>query len=363
MISRQQQSPSYGSQSSYSSTYSEASEYSRSTAPTDYSDRPTEVRNLKHPDIASGYLEEPTESNLRQENDARSSVVTYASTIPSENDLPSSGTFEVPVDRQQTFPSTSFPSTPQEFAQLFPSNRRLLIRHDDSTLDGNMNLCIDTEIAEPRAKIRRITLFHLRLKDLRDRQASLRRYCRDSGREVCHSSRQTQFHMVPKRPGIQRSLSSALQTIGLNSLAYKAQPEMKRSNTYDVSDTEGQYESNTAKTNLASQRLDKAIHLEYSNYAHVNLNGSRSKSSKRYDFEYWGVKYHWKREVRREGDFAETSYHLMNTSTSSVIAHIMPEHLTKREAMEEEYRGGWIPPSSLWISDKRIPKGPSDLAE
>lgn len=362
MHSQRHQAQSLRGQNSYSSASSEFSGYSRSTAPTDYSDRPGEVELLNDTVTVSGLADNAVVLESRCEDDGHSSVVTYASTIPSEDDAPVSEMFEVPMDRQRSFVSTALPSSPPEFARLFPSNRRLLIRHDDSTPDGNMNLRIDTEIIEPKAKLRTLTLFHLRLKDLRSRQASLRRYCRDSGREVCHSSRKSHSPVLHNRPVIQRSLSSALQTIGLNGLASRARPEMKRSFTFDSND-EDRDDHETFKTSPTPAKLDKAMHLEFSNYAHVNLKSLRNKASKRYDFEYWGIKYQWRREVRREGGFTEISYHLVNTSTSAVLAHIMPELLTKREVLEEEYKGGWIPPSSLWISDKEIPQGPPDISE
>lgn len=360
---RQFRAQSYESQSSHTSACSESSEYSRSTAPTVYSDQPFEVGKPRHSSVTGGISNELAQPEEYRPNDTRSSVDTYASTIPSQDDLPSFPSYEVPLDRGQIFPPTSIPSTPQEFAHLFPSQRRLLIRHDDSTVDGNMNLCIDSEISEPRAKPQRISLFHLRMKDLHERETSLRRYCRDSGREVCHSSRMVHRPQFQKRPGIQRSLTNAMHTIGLNGLTSKGQPEMKRSNTFDGYGVDEDDYSGPTKPSQTSRTSDKVIQLEFSNYAHVNLVSSGKKSSKKYEFEYWGIKYQWKREIRREGDTTEISYHLSNTSTSRVLAHIMPDVLTKGETREEEHKGGWIPPSSLWISDKRTVKGSPDLAE
>ncbi|KAL9618640.1 MAG: hypothetical protein Q9160_006681 [Pyrenula sp. 1 TL-2023] len=363
MTVRQNRAQSYESQSSHISAYSESSEYSRSTAPTVYSDRPCEVGKLRYSPVDGEISNELSEPEQYYGNDPRGSVDTYASTIPSQDDLPAVPSYEVPIDRGQIFPPTSIPSTPQEFAHLFPSQRRLLIRHDDSTVDGNMNLCIDTEIFEPRTKPQRISLFHLRLKDLHERETSLRRYCRDSGREVCHSGRMVHRPQSQRRPGIQRSLTNAMHTIGLNGLTLKGQPEMKRSNTFGGSGVNEEEEFSTTRQSQTSRTSAKVIQLEFSNYAHVNLISSGKKSSKRYDFEYWGIKYQWKREIRNEGDTTEISYHLSNASTSRVLAHIMPDMLTKEETREEEYKGGWIPPSSLWISDKRTVKGSPDLAE
>ncbi|UNI16634.1 hypothetical protein JDV02_003056 [Purpureocillium takamizusanense] len=102
------------------------------------------------------------------------------------------------------------PSDPVTFARLFPSLDRLAIRHDDATADGNMNLRVETVVAPfggassssspvasagpvllgaRRRPAATVQLFHLRMHDLARRDFSLRRYCRDSGREVCFSKR------------------------------------------------------------------------------------------------------------------------------------------------------------------------------
>ncbi|MBE7181245.1 MAG: hypothetical protein INR71_08560, partial [Terriglobus roseus] len=43
-------------------------------------------------------------------------------------------------------PTPIYPATPSDFAELFPSSRELLIRHDDTTVDGNMNLRVDADV-------------------------------------------------------------------------------------------------------------------------------------------------------------------------------------------------------------------------
>ncbi|CAK7225020.1 hypothetical protein SCUCBS95973_005719 [Sporothrix curviconia] len=94
----------------------------------------------------------------------------------------------LPEYRHDIVDRTVCPSTPQEFAQLFPSLDRMSVRHDEFTTDGNMNLRVD--VAVPVGKRRLLTsyqLFHLRMYDLTKREFSLRRYSRDSGREVCNS--------------------------------------------------------------------------------------------------------------------------------------------------------------------------------
>jgi hypothetical protein len=81
--------------------------------------------------------------------------------------------------------------------------------------------------------------------------------------------------------------------------------------------------------------LSDSIMLEFSNYAHVELKRRGAGMTKRYEYEYWGTKYQWKRESRRDGDLREVSYHLINMRTSKRVAHIMPEILTPLEAIGE----------------------------
>ena len=359
MSTRSHRARSTRSNTSSDSSSSYTSDHSRSTAPTAYSERP----GCKHYDTSPAYFgqyeDEPFDS---EEYNARTSVDTYASTVPSAEDLISEPQYDLPSERVETYSSDAVPTIPAEFAELFEPDRRIIIEHDDSTSDGNMNLRLDTEITISGGRRRKMTLFHLRMRDLRDRQFSLRRYCRESGREVCKSSRKllpksatADIQKPAKRPALQRSISSAISTL----VGSKARA-MASNKRYDPAEhsKEAPNNSNIAD-NLLSEAIDtpratvstNTIRLEFSNYAQVEVHPSGNKSSKRYDFEYWGTQYHWKREVRQDRDFRSISYHLVNTGSNQPIAHITPEPLTRRQAMDEEYKGGWIPPSSLFITD------------
>lgn len=69
-------------------------------------------------------------------------------------------------------------STPRNFGEYFPSQKRLLIKHDDTTYDGDMNLRIEVETTQGlRSSKVIVQLFHLRMHD-ENREFSLRRYCR-----------------------------------------------------------------------------------------------------------------------------------------------------------------------------------------
>lgn len=109
--------------------------------------------------------------------------------------------------------------------------------------------------------------------------------------------------------------------------------------------------------------LGETILLEFSNYAHVELRRKGPGSTKKYEFEYWSTKYQWRREVRKEGDLHEVSYFLVDTRTSKTIAHLVPDTLAPLEVVEEESKGGWVPPSSLWISDPEVYKTMPDVAD
>jgi hypothetical protein len=340
-----------GTSSSSSSSRSYASDHSRSTAPTVYSDRPVFKRYDTSPANLGHHVDR---LSTHEEPDSRASVETYASTIASTDDLTPQPQYEVPPERAEIFSSNSIPTIPSEFAELFEAGRRIHIEHDDSTSDGNMNLCLDTEISVSGQR-RRMTLFHLRMRDLRDRQFSLRRHCRDSGREVCKSNRK--FAPIPedqkasKRPALQRSLSSAISSLMGAKPRENATPRRHKlaDNSSRASDgfpglccdSMDELPSQTSRPTVPTN----TIRLEFSNYALVEIHASGTK--------YWGSQYYWKRQVLRDGHFKAISYHLINATSNEPIAHITPEPLTRRQAMEEEYKGGWVPPCSLFITDQK----------
>ncbi|EKG17385.1 hypothetical protein MPH_05453 [Macrophomina phaseolina MS6] len=320
---------------------------------------PTERRNNEQ-----YYHDEPAEYC-----ETRSSVDTYASTSDEEleeeeeeDDYPP---YEVPEYRHEVLPTDAVPATPRDFAELFPSSSRLSISHDDATLDGNMNLRIDTQVETRRGK-QLVTLFHLRMHDLKSRDFSLRRYCRDSGREVCHSIRKYQ-KPPSERPALQRSFSSAIAT-------FRHKPERKSSATSSLKRQDSGYGSIVAGDDesrpKSAGQLKRAqliptntMKMEFSNYAHVDIKRRGTKSSKRYEFEYWGVSYTWKRVAKRDGNFDEISYHLTRSDSPLPLAHIVPVPLTNAQAREEAAKGGWIPPCSMWISDQSIIDGSADTAD
>ncbi|KAI9720267.1 MAG: hypothetical protein M1812_003085 [Candelaria pacifica] len=354
------------SNSSFSSQHSSGSDQSRSTAPTHYSTRPylTQYEN-----VASKVGDDEGDLFPAVTFDPRGSSETYASTVHSfedlQDDLPE---YQVPEHKVDVFETDAIASTPPAFAELFPSTRRLRIRHDDSTMDGNMNLRIDTEVPASGSRPLELTLFHLRMHDLKNRDFSLRRYCRESGREVCHSSRKFEQSIVHRRPTLQRSMSNALASLRSKSETATATTSSLKRHDSGYDSMLGTDEDESAPKSSRKHAPEKTvpsntIKVEFSNYAHVEVKRRGAKSSKRYDFEYWGIQYAWKRTVRKDGRFKEVSYHLVDGDQGKAIAHIVPEPLTTAQAHEEFAKGGWVPPCSMWISDERIISGLTDVAE
>jgi hypothetical protein len=183
-----------------------------------------------------------------------------------------------------------------------------------------------------------------------------------------------------QRPGIQRSMSNALAS--LRSL----RPDVKRSdsgssirsvpNRHDSGyasngdvDEEEEFEEvgafmKSAKDRAASLPMPtNTTKLEFSNYAQVDVKRRGAKKSKRYEFEYWGSTYSWKRVTEKDGVEKSISFHLVKDNTGKAIAHIVPELCSPAQVREEEEKGGWVPPCSLWISDPSVLAALTDVAE
>ncbi|KAL4915204.1 hypothetical protein BDW62DRAFT_131817 [Aspergillus aurantiobrunneus] len=338
---------------SSSSTDSDTSVRSKSTAPTIYSERPASKRQ-----------EEEMVLYDEEDVDPGDSASSFGSTDTSVEEVDEPPLYEVTDRRRDMFLADVMPSSSSTFAKLFPSCRRLLVRHDDATLDGNMNLRVDTMVPDRAGYQQDVILFHLRMYDLFARKFSFRRYCRESGREVCHSERRTMSSNFDKPPMLQRSWSSVLAGLrpgssGNGSLlgAHHKRRGSEQSRFFEdgIVGSKGGLDRPSA--------LADSILLEFSNYAHVELKRRGAGMTKRYEYDYWATKYQWRRESRREGDLREVSYHLVNLRTTKKVAHIVPEILTPMEAIEEERKGGWIPPSSMWISDASAYKNMHDVAD
>lgn len=331
----------------------------------------------------------------------RSSVDTFDSALDSNDDLTRDVDMDsyddcpeippLPIYTHQVLDPHVCPSTPQDFGKLFPSRDRLSIRHDDFTPDGNLNLRVDTVV--PGRRRQTMQLFHLRMYDLAKREFSLRRYCRDSGREVCNSKRKyvdapaapaLDPALAPadeQRPGITRSVSSAFRSFGArkpltrtNSGASHLSAGSKKSGKRPISGAS--YEGGDELASHFSRVLSfdrttapakqkplatNSIKLEFSNYARVDVARCGSGASKRYEFEWWGHRYTWKRITDKT--LGSVSFHLVRDGSSTPVAHIVPETRSPTQVMADEEAGGWVPPCHMWISDQSIVDAATDVAD
>ncbi|KAI4727012.1 hypothetical protein E4T49_05270 [Aureobasidium sp. EXF-10728] len=362
---------SYSNSDSGSSNQSRQSHSTQGTQYTGPSSRPPFV----HYETCEGRLEGSRLEYCHQIEDPRSSVETYASTVPSEidDDEESLSDGPRPLPRPDVYQSRAIPSTPSDFAELFPSERLLSIRHDDSTPDGNMNLRIDTVYENSHYSPIDVTLFHLRMHDLKSRQFSLRRYCRESGREVCHSMRKCQKSSAERRMEIQRSLSNAFASLCTIAEHKASAPSagLKRSDSgYESLQSHKSIEPNqqaVTPTGLLSRRHmpipTKTIKLEFSNYAQVEVKRRGAKSSKRYEFEYWGVHYVWKRITDRIGSSKEVSFCLFRNNEDCSLARIKPTLMSGVQQREELSKGGWVPPCTMGITDEEILENHNEITD
>lgn len=281
-------------------------------------------------------------------------------------------------------------STPQAFGRLFPSMDRLSVRHDDLTPDGNMNLRVDTPLVPGSRRPVQFQLFHLRMHDLARREFSLRRYCRDSGRELCNSKR-----AYAETSPTQRSVSSAIRSVttsfhhrrsASNTTASSLFGKSRRPSVQgsDSASSSWEQEDSTPRsgrrpsvvsatgsfttptltpsspTALPKLVPTNTIKLEFSNYARVDV--VRNPRTGSYEFEWWGRKYTWRRVVDKTLGCA--SFHLVRDGkTGSPVAHVVPEVRSPTQVAADEMAGGWIPPCFMWISDKSIIEAATDIAD
>lgn len=270
------------------------------------------------------------------------------------------------------------PSTPESFGRLFPSLDRLSIRHDDLTPDGNMNLRIDTVVPCSGRRPITVQLFHLRMHDLARREFSLRRYCRDSGREVCNSKRAYGQPPPVSGPGIQRSVSTAIHSlkmpfrrssIGSSSLHHKRPSTgcSAASSSWDTASIRSMrmrtdsWSSDKPPPPASTLVPTNSIKLEFSNYARVDITRHEGRSSIRYEFGWWGHTYAWKRVYNQ--NLRTAAFHLIRDGHGAPVAHISPEARSPNQIEADQWAGGWIPPCHMWISDVAIVDAVTDVAE
>lgn len=277
------------------------------------------------------------------------------------------------------------PSTSQDFARLFPSLDRLFVHHDDHTSDGNMNLRVDT-VVPMNAGRRHLTiqLFHLRMHDLARREFSFRRYCRDSGREVCNAKREyaasSASSVTAASPTLHRSMSTALRSVTIpfhrtnsaTSSIFKRPGSSNGSGNSNLASSDGasiwsgsHHSIDSAETNAARPKPcltpTNRIKLEFSNYARVDVSRRGGRTNKRYEYDWWGHQYTWKRVI--DDNLSTVSYHLTRDGHGAPIAHIVPEMRSPNQKLDDEMAGAWVPPCYMWICDSSILEAVTDVAD
>lgn len=147
----------------------------------------------------------------------------------------------------------------------------------------------------------------------------------------------------------------------MNLMALKSKPRPKT-----PQETEQEEESDDECNMLAAQADVKAtiptdtIKMEFSNYAQVEIERFK-KGENKYEFEYWGEKYSWRRNVYRDELELVFSFELVNLSSGACLAHITPDKLSQRQSKHEASMGSWVPPCSMRITEKDISNDLGDV--
>ncbi|KAI1299607.1 hypothetical protein F5Y03DRAFT_249326 [Xylaria venustula] len=254
-------------------------------------------------------------------------------------------------------PRMLVPSTPADFALLFPSLDPFTIRHDDSASDGNMNLVVSTSVPIKSGKL--IQLFHLRIYDLFRRELSLRRYCRDSGREVGRSRRK--YAESDTRPILRGLFEDAIGRAGGRSTDHEMKPDIIDAQR-SLAARSGYSPWVSVDNNIGEIRCLKptdVYRLEFSNYACIEMHYAINLRRRTYSFSYWEADYTWKSVV----DDTLVSFHLFeNSNRKDPLALITPVVRSPEEIENDELAGTWVPPHLMRLTDKADLKN-TDLAD
>jgi hypothetical protein len=150
---------------------------------------------------------------------------------------------------------------------------------------------------------------------------------------------------------------------GLSSHSSKSSKTIRRQDSGYGSSNDEDEEVDVSMSKSSVQIPTNTTKLEFSNYAQVEVKRRGAKSSKRYEFEYWGYTYVWKRVTEKDGQGKAVSYHLFKGDGGAAVAHIVPEMRSPSQIRAEDAAGGWVPPCSMWISDKSVLEALTNVAE
>ncbi|KAI1129855.1 hypothetical protein F5Y10DRAFT_237408 [Nemania abortiva] len=265
---------------------------------------------------------------------------------------------QLPLLSPEMIPRNPQPSTPKEFADLFPSGDYLTIQHADFASDSNMNLTVETLMPDELG--RRFQLFHLRMYDLSKRRFSLRRYCRDSGCEVSQSRRK--YVGPDNRPILQRSFTEAIKRLGDRSTDRQLEPDIVDARR-SLAATAG-YSPWVSVDNNISDTKDlqptDLIRLEFKNYTTIEIQYVNSRKTRSYQFGYWGTEYSWNRVL----DEDSVSFHLFRGSDrEDPVATIDPVAGSPERIAADRLAGAWVPPHLMRLIDSNSFKNAEGIAD
>lgn len=274
---------------------------------------------------------------------------------------------------QQQHDDEAIPTTPSNFADYFPQTSTLKIAHDTTNdYDGDMNLVISTdEYVDKKRNVHRVPpvqLYHLRMNDLATRKFSLRRYCRESGREVCET-----YTTAASRPALSRTMSNALASMkrtpswssSKSGRSTKSMPLKRQDSGCVIDDMD--YESGPDDEIVDDEyfpeveeagKVDAPTNITkmlFTNLAQVYVKRKGQKANKHWNFEYWGKVYEWRRIVESSGDqetFKYCLYRQGEEDERKIIATIKPDtEVSEYQRRQEQRIGAWVPASTFKIHD------------
>ncbi|KJZ72989.1 hypothetical protein HIM_07561 [Hirsutella minnesotensis 3608] len=262
------------------------------------------------------------------------------------------------------------PSDPYTFGRLFPCMDRLAIRHDDASIDGNMNLRVEMVVTSGSSSSSHYSAAQQH-QPRRRRQATLQARLRLASVVVVVVGRRLLrgTGLLPLRLGRAALRQDALLppvvvvvggVVGLGDVAkvgvLALLPQVPRLAQLLGNDTTQPARPQQPPVSLRVPT--DTIKLEFSNYARVDV---RRRGPKRYEFDWWGHSYAWRRSVDKT--LNTVSFHLVRDGRGDPVAHIVPEVRSPTQVDEEDRAGGWIPPCYMWISDPSVVEAVTDVAD
>ena len=146
----------------------------------------------------------------------------------------------------------------------------------------------------------------------------------------------------------------------MNLKGLKGKPRPQKAQDTDSEDSDEEMNTFAARANVKASIPTDAVRIEFSNYAQVEL-GRSKRAEHKYDFEYWGTRYSWRRSVYRDESDVVFSFELVNVSSGVCIAHITPDKLSQRQSRQEAAQGSWVPPCSMRLTEKNVSNDLGDV--